>query len=188
MKPFAYDDRAFTGLEGAMVFIAFIVVASVFAYVALGAGFFTTQKTEQTVYASVKQVGAVVQIAEPVMVQASADGQHVRYIVITVKVPPGGDDIDVERIVVTVSTADFIQTYEGATWWHPIESGGGAERPIFWYVKIPLFQADDPLVPEDQIIGQNQRFFVELKPSDAVPFTVERTAPAGMRPGSWYEV
>ncbi|KAF5049865.1 Archaebacterial flagellin [anaerobic digester metagenome] len=188
MKPFAYDDRAFTGLEAAMVFIAFIVVASVFAYVALGAGFFTTQKTEQTVYSSVKQVGAVVQIAEPVMVQASADGQHVRHIVVMVKVPPGGDDIDVERIVVTVSTADFIQTYEGATWWHPIESGGGAERPIFWYVKIPLFQADDPLVPEDQIIGQNQRFFVELKPSDAVPFTVERMAPAGMRPGSWYEV
>lgn len=49
MKPFALDDRAFTGLEAAMVFIAFIVVASVFAYVALGAGFFTTQRTEQTV-------------------------------------------------------------------------------------------------------------------------------------------
>lgn len=168
--------------------ITFIVVASVFAYVALGAGFFTTQKTEQTVHSAVKHVGSVVQITEPVMVQASADGQHIRYIVITVKVPPGSNDIDVERIVVTVSTAKFMYTYEGATWWHPIESGEGGGKPIFWYVKIPLFQADDPLVPEDLTIGQNQRFFVELKPSDAVPFTVERTAPAGMGPGSWYEV
>ena len=67
MKPFAHDDGAFTGLEAAMVFIAFIVVASVFAYVALGAGFFTTQKTEQTVHSAVKQVGSVIQIAGPVM-------------------------------------------------------------------------------------------------------------------------
>lgn len=54
MKPFASDDRAFTGLEAAMVFIAFIVVASIFAYMALGAGFFTTQKAEQTVYSAVQ--------------------------------------------------------------------------------------------------------------------------------------
>ena len=53
MKPSAHDDRAFTGLEAAMVFIAFIVVASVFAYVALGAGFFTTQKMEQTIFSAV---------------------------------------------------------------------------------------------------------------------------------------
>ena len=35
MRPSVIDDRAFTGLEAAMVFIAFIVVASVFSYVAL---------------------------------------------------------------------------------------------------------------------------------------------------------
>ena len=101
MKPFALDDRAFTGLEAAMVFIAFIVVVSVFAYVALGAGFFTTQKTEQTVYSAVQQVGSVVQIVEPIMVQASASGDSIRYIVIMVRVPQG-TDIDVDQIVVTV--------------------------------------------------------------------------------------
>ena len=84
-----------------MVFIAFIVVASVFAYVALGAGFFTTQKTEQTVYSAVQQVGSVVQIVEPIMVQASASGDSIRYIVIMVRVPQG-TDIDVDQIVVTV--------------------------------------------------------------------------------------
>ena len=35
---------AFTGLEAAIVLIAFVVVSAVFAYVILGAGFFTTQK------------------------------------------------------------------------------------------------------------------------------------------------
>lgn len=39
------DERAFTGLEAAIVFIALIVVASVFAYVVLGAGIATSQKS-----------------------------------------------------------------------------------------------------------------------------------------------
>ena len=36
------DDKAFTGLEAAIVLTAFVVVAAVFSYVVLGAGFFTT--------------------------------------------------------------------------------------------------------------------------------------------------
>ena len=38
------NDDGFTGLEAAIVLIAFVVVAAVFSYVVLGAGFFTTQK------------------------------------------------------------------------------------------------------------------------------------------------
>lgn len=187
MRPSVLDDRAFTGLEAAMAFIAFIVVASVFAYVALGAGFFTAQKTEETVYSAVEHVGSVIQIVEPIMVQASADGQHLRYIVIMVRESQKDTDIDVERVVVTVSTTESMQTYTGAARWRPID-GGGAANPIFWQVQIPLFRADDPLIPEDLVIAQNQRFFVEIKPPDAVPFTVERTAPAGMNPSGWCEL
>ncbi|MHC1629400.1 MAG: archaellin/type IV pilin N-terminal domain-containing protein, partial [Methanoculleaceae archaeon] len=43
MKSLNRNERAFTGLEAAIVLIAFIVVAAVFSYVVLGAGFFTTQ-------------------------------------------------------------------------------------------------------------------------------------------------
>jgi flagellin FlaB len=185
MRPFALDDRAFTGLEAAMVFIAFIVVASVFAYVALGAGFFTTQRTEQTVYSAVQQVGSIVQIVEPIMVQASASGDSIRYIVITVRVSQDAD-IDVEQIVVTVSTGEAMQTYKGAALWHSI--GNDGQDPIFWYVQIPLYQADDPTIPDDLVISQNQKFFVEMKSADAVPCTVERRAPAGMKSDSWYGV
>jgi len=185
MKLFAPDDRAFTGLEAAMVFIAFIVVASVFAYVALGAGFFTTQKTEHTVYSAVQQVGSVVQIVEPIMVQASASGDSIRYIIIMVRLPQHAD-IDVEQIVVTVSTAEAMQTYKGASLWHPI--GNDKQPPIFWTMQIPLYLADDPAIPDNLVISQNQMFLVEMKSADAVPCTMERRAPAGMKPDSWYEV
>ena len=185
MKPFAHDDGAFTGLEAAMVFIAFIVVASVFAYVVLGAGFFTIQKTEQTVFSAVKQVGSVIQIVEPVMVQASASGENIRYITIMVRGPQDAD-INVERIIVTVSTTEAMQTYKGAAFWHPINNEG--QSPIFWSMRIPLYQAADPTIPNDVVISQNQKFIVEIKSPDAVPCTAERRVPAGMKPGSWYEV
>ena len=43
------SSDAFTGLEAAIVLIAFVVVAAVFAYVVLGAGFFTTQNAQKTI-------------------------------------------------------------------------------------------------------------------------------------------
>jgi len=46
MPPKQNTSDAFTGLEAAIVLIAFVVVAAVFSYVVLGAGFFTTQKAQ----------------------------------------------------------------------------------------------------------------------------------------------
>ena len=56
------NEDAFTGLEAAIVLIAFVVVASVFSYVVLGAGFFTTQKAQETVYRGVEQSTTNVQL------------------------------------------------------------------------------------------------------------------------------
>jgi flagellin FlaB len=43
-------EAAFSGLEAAIVLIAFVVVAAVFSYVMLGAGFFATQKSQEVTY------------------------------------------------------------------------------------------------------------------------------------------
>lgn len=48
------NDYAFSGLEAAIVLIAFVVVAAVFSYVMLGAGFFATQKSQEVTYSGIK--------------------------------------------------------------------------------------------------------------------------------------
>ncbi|MQY53974.1 MAG: hypothetical protein GH149_01585, partial [Methanosarcinales archaeon] len=50
------DKRGFTGLEAAIVLTAFVVVAAVFSYVVLNAGFFTSQKSEEVVHTGIEQV------------------------------------------------------------------------------------------------------------------------------------
>ena len=62
MKSMKRNDEGFTGLEAAIVLIAFVVVAAVFSYVVLGAGFFTTQKAQETVYKGVEQSTANIQM------------------------------------------------------------------------------------------------------------------------------
>ncbi|RQD81190.1 MAG: flagellin, partial [Methanocalculus sp. MSAO_Arc1] len=58
-------EDAFTGLEAAIVLIAFIVVAAVFSYVMLGAGFFTTQKSQETVFGAVGTATANMEVSGP---------------------------------------------------------------------------------------------------------------------------
>ncbi|RZN33268.1 MAG: flagellin [Methanophagales archaeon ANME-1-THS] len=56
------DTRAFTGLEAAIVLTAFVVVAAVFSYVMLNAGFFTTQKSKEVIHTGVEQATSSAQL------------------------------------------------------------------------------------------------------------------------------
>ena len=57
------DERGFTGLEAAIVLTSFVVVAAVFSYVVLNAGFFSSQKAEEVVHTGVEQVTSSFDIA-----------------------------------------------------------------------------------------------------------------------------
>ncbi len=48
-------QKGVTGLETAIILIAFVVVASVFAYTTLTAGLFSTQKSQEAVYAGLQE-------------------------------------------------------------------------------------------------------------------------------------
>ena len=56
------DERAFTGLEAAIVLTAFVVVAAVFSYVVLGAGFFTSEKSKEVIHTGVEQATSSMEI------------------------------------------------------------------------------------------------------------------------------
>ena len=49
------DERGITGLETAIILIAFVVVASVFAYTVLTAGIFSSQKSNEAVNAAIEE-------------------------------------------------------------------------------------------------------------------------------------
>jgi archaellin len=92
---------AFTGLEAAIVLIAFVVVASVFAYVVLGAGFFTTQKAQETVHSGVQQTTSAVQPAGAVSVK-SDDATSIANISFYLQLAAGGNAVDMAIYMVSL--------------------------------------------------------------------------------------
>jgi flagellin FlaB len=100
-----YSENAFTGLEAAIVLIAFVVVAAVFSYVVLGAGFFTTQTAQSTVHTSVSQASSSLEIVGNVygVKDTNAANNYLDYANITVALTAGGTPVDVSQMVVSYS-------------------------------------------------------------------------------------
>ncbi len=69
---FTKNDKGFTGLEAAIVLVAFVVVAAVFSYVMLGAGFYTTQKSQEVVHTGVPQASSSVELSGDVLAKGDA--------------------------------------------------------------------------------------------------------------------
>jgi len=62
LKAFRRDERGITGLETAIILIAFVTVASVLAYSVLSAGIFSAEKGKETVYRGLDQAQSSMQI------------------------------------------------------------------------------------------------------------------------------
>ncbi|HSW58616.1 MAG TPA: archaellin/type IV pilin N-terminal domain-containing protein [Dehalococcoidales bacterium] len=56
------SQKGITGLETAIILIAFVVVAAVFAYTVLSAGLFSTQKSQEAVYHGLKETQGTLQM------------------------------------------------------------------------------------------------------------------------------
>jgi flagellin-like protein len=54
-------QKGITGLETAIILIAFVVVAAVFAYTVLSAGLFSTQKSQEAVYSGLKETQSTIE-------------------------------------------------------------------------------------------------------------------------------
>ena len=105
MRQIKSDDSGFTGLEAAIVLIAFVVVAAVFSYVVLGAGFFTTQKSQETVYKGVEQASTNIQMIGNVYGLSSTGSTNIDEIKFSIGLAPGAPTIDLTGLRIVFSTA-----------------------------------------------------------------------------------
>jgi len=193
MRKHELKDDAFTGLEAAFVLIAFVVVAAVFSYVVLGAGFFTTQKSQETIYSGVSQSTSNIEVVGPVAVQAES-GTEVGTVYIKIKTAAGATDIDLSKMTFTLSTGDEVTNYIDAD---STETTGNKVTRI----AIGTFSNDDGLLKSGEIneiqfpvgtagptIGLSTVFSIELKPAVGAPLLLQKTTPAGMETDGYYEL
>src|SRR3954454_18427806 len=86
------DERGITGLETAIILIAFVVVATVFAFIVLTTGIFSAERGKETVYAGLQKARGTIEIRGGVIATSSAP-PAVDKIQFTVPNTAGGDSI-----------------------------------------------------------------------------------------------
>ena len=191
MKP---NDEGFTGLEAAIVLIAFVVVAAVFSYVVLGAGFFTTQKAQETVHTGVQQTTSAVEPSGPVSIEASAS-DTVSHITFYLQLAAGGTGVDMSKVTYTVSTPKGVKTFtpDGTdvayTWVKqntPIDAGQTTTGGLLNPREMVLIDIQPGMT--SAVLTNNDKFIVEVKPPIGASLPIARTVPAGMAANTWYEV
>jgi flagellin FlaB len=204
IKLFKNED-AFTGLEAAIVLIAFIVVAAVFSYVMLGAGFFATQEAQRTVHTGSQQASSSLEIIGNVygktdVVTTTSTSGHLQYIEFTIGNTAGGTPIDITQMLVTFvcgETAVVIPFSESGS----IKGIGDAtaEEPNIgtnnWGVIMTYNDVGDATSPRNKLLepGEqfvlkvafpgtkltpNTRFSVNLQPAIGAAYPIKKTVPS----------
>lgn len=180
-------EDGFTGLEAAIVLIAFIVVAAVFSYVMLGAGFFTTQKSQETVFGAVGQATANMEVSGPVVIETGAK-DVVTNVTFTVVLAAGGAPMDTSKFSYIASNAtqyhEFNATQVNTTWY--------SEGQILTEGKVFLERGDvlDIIVgsPFTNVVYANKPFTIEVKPPVGASLPIKRHSPLSLAANTTYEV
>jgi len=111
-NPLLRDQRGITGLETAIVLIAFVVVSSVFAFAALSTGLFTTDKAKETIYAGLSEARSTMELKGSVIANVTVAGSagEVKEIVFQVANAAAGEAIDLSQGNTIIRYTDYRQS------------------------------------------------------------------------------
>lgn len=196
------DRKGFTGLEAAIVLIAFVTVAAIFSYVMLGAGFYTAQKGKQSVDTGVKQASSALEMDGQyiylVAEETGSDG-NVSEIFFYVTLTAGGTPVDLNKTVLAIRWKDYYYQipYNESTSLAP--NGTDQHKPwgYFGIVHIDGRQFDNLLEKNEKykiIINMtaikdgygaelpetNDDITIELKPSIGAPLIINKHIPPSL--------
>ncbi len=197
-------QKGITGLETAIILIAFVVVAAVFAYTALSAGLFSTQKSSEAIYAGLKEAQSTLELRGSVIATANTSGANgtIKQITFTLSNVLHGEPIDFtaptipatasglaadnSTNVVVISYIDQYQRAEDLYWtFTPLgkdNTNNILEDNEKFQITVGAGTAGsgagnlmDALLTQD--LGPNTRFTIEVRPPYGAVLVIERTTP-----------
>ena len=101
------NDDGFSGLEAAIVLIAFVVVAAVFAYATLGSGFYVSDKAQVSVHQGTKTAATSVYQEGGVYGTMHQSSKQLDQLFFTIYVPDGAEDQDLKEMTISYTQSDI---------------------------------------------------------------------------------
>ena len=186
---FLRNEKGFTGLEAAIVLIAFVTVAAVFSYILLGAGFFATQKSQEVVHTGVKQATSSMEIVGSIVATGDTNGQKILNVTFTLQLAAGGQPIDLSKTLITVlvpADGAFKELKYNKS--EPSDKSG--EYYVRWVYSLQGKDQEDDYLEEFEKaevtvyleaagfdVDPNDNFIIEVKPPIGAAYPIELKAP-----------
>jgi len=194
------EERGITGLETAIILIAFVVVASVFAYTVLSVGLFATERGKEAVHAGLEGARSTIELRGGVLalrsnttatavnqltliVSSALGGEPINFVKPADTNPTDGRADDNSFNVVVISYIDQNQQRRDLAWtWTAIGADDGDNLlEAGEKFQITIGAAADAgglvsaLAPD---LRAGDTFTIEINPPVGAVLTIERTIPA----------
>jgi archaeal flagellin FlaB len=202
------QESGITSLEKAIILIAFVVVAAVFAYTVLSAGMFSTQKSKEAVYSGVEKTQSTLELKSAVIAMSAHTGiqGYLSQINFTLSNALGGTPVDLTPPLtsgtngkapanspnkVVISYKDAYQKVDDLFWTITLlgSNNGNNQLDAGEQMEITVgspgaAQNGGNLADALSVrrLGPNTRFNIEIMTRSGSTLTFERTTPAWIDP------
>jgi archaeal flagellin FlaB len=171
------NEHGITGLETAIVLIAFVVVAAVFAFVVLSTGLFASERSKETVYAGLNKTRGTMELTGGVL--ATSNQTKITTVTFDVTLAAGGDSVNMDPAATTnrtiISYLDSAVNDNNLTYTTTVITGNADDL----LEAGELFQIDVTLPTAANVIA-NTTFTLQVQPPIGSYMVVQRTTPASI--------
>ncbi len=175
------NEHGITGLETAIVLIAFVVVAAVFAFVVLSTGLFSSERSKETVYAGLSKTRGTMELTGSVL--ATSDQTKLTNLAFDVTLAAGGDQVNLDPASTTNKTNikyhDSSVTIASVAYTTTVVTGNSdklLEPGEMFEIGVDLTAVGNTTA----VIGANQTFTLEVQPPSGSFMILQRTTPASI--------
>ena len=187
LRRFRSDQRGITGLETAIVLIAFVVVSSVFAFAALSTGLFSSDKAKETISAGLAEARGTLELKGSVNatgIGSTGTTAAITQILFRVSNAAAGEAIDLTPGNTVIKYSDDNQTYnmnDSSEFTSTnVASFGNTDGllEIGEVFEIKLLTLNSTLTT---ILGTSQEFTLELVPPSGAVLFIGRRTPVSLK-------
>ena len=177
LKELHKGQRGITGLETAIILIAFVTVASVLAYSVLSAGIFSAERGKETVYRGLESVQSTLEIKGSVL-GLSDNETKLDDIQFNIALAVSNEVVDTQSIIFNYFDDD---THVEGLSSNVTLSGGSVERGSVGMIEADEVHVVSIEIPSSANVTGYRTFILQFVPPTGATITLKRTLPGTLQ-------